>query len=327
MNGWQDWNGLLGGINTGEDVCSFENTGEALMNLLRRQVVQVKVDVIILGANTASFEDFHSHGAGDDVSGCKILCVGGIPLHESLTLAIPEDSTFSTAALSHEAASAIDAGRMELYELGILNWESSSSDHTTTVTCACVRACAREVGAAVATCGHDRVSSLHPVDCAIGHVVGHDATAFAIFHEEIHRKVLHKEDAVVAKGTTEERVQHRVSGTVSDGTAAVGLATLAEVRGLTSEGSLVNLTFAGSAEGHAVRLELTHSNRSFSGHVLDGVLVTEPIGTFDGVIEVESPIVFVHVTERGVDSSLGGNSVRSGWEELGNAGGLEASLG
>ena len=252
MNGWQDWNGLLGGINAGKDVCSFENTGEAFMNLLRRQVVQVKVDVISVGAHTTSFEDFHSHRAGDDVSGCKILCVGGIPLHESLTLAIPEDSTFSTAALSHEAASAIDAGRMELYELGILNWETSSSDHTTTVTCACVRACAREVGAAVATCGHDRVSSLHPVDCAISHIVGHDATAFAIFHKEIHREVLHKEDAVVTKGTTEERVQHRVSGTVSNGTAAVGLATLTEVRGLTSEGSLVNLTFAGSAEGHAV---------------------------------------------------------------------------
>ena len=252
MNGWQDWNGLLGGINAGEDVCSFENTGEALMNLLRRQVVQVKVDVISVGAHTTSFEDFHSHRAGDDVSGCKILCVGGIPLHESLTLAIPEDSTFSTAALSHEAASAIDAGRMELYELGILNWETSSSDHTTTVTSASVRACAGEVGAAVATCGHDRVSGLHPVDCAIGHIVSHDTSALVTVHKEIHCKVLHKEDAVVTKSATEECVQHRVSGTVSNSTAAVGLATLTEVRGLTSEGSLVNLTFAGSAEGHAV---------------------------------------------------------------------------
>ena len=61
MNGWQDWNGLLGGINTGEDVCGFENTGEALMNLLRRQVVQVKIDVISVGANTTSFKDLHSH--------------------------------------------------------------------------------------------------------------------------------------------------------------------------------------------------------------------------------------------------------------------------
>ena len=327
MNGWQDWNGLLGGIDTGEDVCGFENTGETLVDLLRRQVVQVKVDVISLGANTAAFEDFHGHGAGDDVSGCKILCVGGIPLHKSLTLAISEDSTFSAAALSHEAASTVDTGRMELYELGILNWKPSSSNHTTTVTSASVRACAREVGAAVATCGHNRVSGLHPVDCAIGHIVGHDATAFAIFHKEVHRKVLYKEDAVVTKSATEECVQHRVSGTVSNSAAAVGLATLAEVRGLTSEGSLVDLAFASSAEGHTVGLELTHGNGSFSGHVLDGVLVTEPIGTFDSVVEVESPVVFVHVTECGVDSSLSGDRVRSSWEELGNAGGLETSLG
>lgn len=38
------------------------------------------------------------------------------------------------------------------------------------------------------------------------------------------------------------------------------------------------------------------------------------------------PVVFVHVTESGVDTTLGGNSVGSGWEQLGDTSDLEALL-
>ena len=55
MDSWEDRNRLLSGIDTGEDVSSLENAGEALMDLLRWQVVQVEVDVVSVGAYTASF--------------------------------------------------------------------------------------------------------------------------------------------------------------------------------------------------------------------------------------------------------------------------------
>ena len=72
----------------------------------------------------------------------------------------------------------------------------------------------------------------------------------------------------------------------------------------TTEGTLVDATLAGSGEGHAVRLELTHSDGSLTGHVLDGVLVTEPVGALDGIVEVVPPVILVHVAESSIDTSL-----------------------
>ena len=64
MYGGQDWDWLLGGINTSENVGSLKNSGETLVDGLWGQVVQVQVAVIAFGANTTSLEDFHGHGAG-----------------------------------------------------------------------------------------------------------------------------------------------------------------------------------------------------------------------------------------------------------------------
>ena len=186
---------------------------------------------------------------------------------------------------------------------------------------------AREVGAAVASSSENGVGSLHSVDSTISHVVGHDATALIAVHQEVHGEVLDKEDAIVAKRATEQRVQHGVSRSVSDRTASISLTTLAKVSALSTEGSLVDLTITGSAEGHTIGLELTDSDRGLSSHILDGILISEPIGALDCVIEVISPVILVHVTESGVDSTLSGDSVRSGGEQLGNASSLEASLG
>ena len=42
---------------------------------------------------------------------------------------------------------------------------------------------------------------------------------------------------------------------------------------------------------------------------------------------MELPVIVVHVSEGGIDSSLSGNSVRSGWEELRDTCGFESGLG
>ena len=95
-----------------------------------------------------------------------------------------------------------------------------------------------------------------------------------------------------------------MAGSVGDGAAAVGLTSLSVVDGLSTEGSLVDLALAGTRERHSVGLELTHGDGSLSSHVLDSVLVTEPVGSLDSVVEMVSPVVLVHVAESSVDSTL-----------------------
>lgn len=48
---------------------------------------------------------------------------GGSPLHEALAFAVAQDASLTTGALGDEAASAIDASRMELHKLQVLQQE------------------------------------------------------------------------------------------------------------------------------------------------------------------------------------------------------------
>jgi len=75
------------------------------------------------------------------------------------------------------------------------------------------------------------------------------------------------------------------------------------------------------------RIRARDSSWRLPSHVLDSVLITEPVTALDSVVEVPSPVVLVHVSKGRVDTSLGCDCVRSGWEQLGNAGCFVTRLG
>jgi len=134
------------------------------------------------------------------------------------------------------------------------------------------------------------------MNSSVGHIVCHDSYAIFSIHNQIHGKVLNEEDAVKAKSSTEESVKHRVPCSISDGTTSIGLASSTIVSRLTSEGSLIDLSFICSAEGHTIRLEFQDSFWCLFGHIVNSILVSEPITSLNCVIEVPSPIVLVHVS-------------------------------
>ena len=62
---------------------------------------------------------------------------------------------------------------------------------------------------------------------------------------------------------------------VSHTAAPVSLPTLSKFVALASEGSLVDLTLRGAAEGHTVVLQLYDGGGSLPGHVVDSVLIMQ----------------------------------------------------
>ena len=174
--------------------------------------------------------------------------------------------------------------------------------------------------------GHHGVVGVEPVDGAILKAERDHTPALAILHQEVDGEVLDEEVAVVAEALAVQGVEEGVAGPVSDTAAPVSLASLAVLVGLPTEGPLVDLALRGPAEGHAIVLQLDDSSWCLSGHVVDGILVSEPVRALDGVIHVPSPVVRLHVAKGRVDASLGGDSVAAGGEELGNDGGLESLL-
>ena len=74
-------------------------------------------------------------------------------------------------------------------------------------------------------------------------------------------------------------------------------------------------------ERQAVVLELDDRLGRLAAHVLDRVLVAEPVAALDRVVRVPAPVVLGHVAERRVDAALRGDGVRARREELGDAAG------
>ena len=80
--------------------------------------------------------------------------------------------------------------------------------------------------------------------------------------------------------------------------------------GLTTKSALVDLALGSPGEGHAVVFQLDDGLGRLPGHVVDGVLVAQPVRPLDCVVHVPPPVVRLHVAKGGVDSALGSHCVR-----------------
>jgi hypothetical protein len=239
VDGGKNGDGLLADIDTSEDGGGLGDTGQTLVENLGGQVRKLEVDVVLVGTDTTALTDLHGHGTRDNVTRGKILGGGSVTLHESLTLGVEKVTTLTTRTLGDQTSSAVDTSRVELNELHILVGKTSTGDHGHTVTSASVSRGTREVSTSVTTSGQDGVLSAESVNGTILLVVGNDTLALAVLHDQVGGEVLDEVVGVVAEGLAVESVKKSVTGSVSGGATSVGLATLAELLGLSTEGSLV----------------------------------------------------------------------------------------
>ena len=199
--------------------------------------------------------------------------------------------------------------------------------HAAAVAGAGMRRRRGEIGAAVAAGGQHRALGTEQVQGALGHVQRQHAAAGAVgVHDQVQREVFDEEARIVRQRLLVQGVQDRVAGAVGGGAGALGGA-LAVVGGHAAERTLVDLAVLGARERHALMFELDDRRNRLAAHVLDGVLVTQPVAALDGVVEVEAPVVLAHVAERSGDATLRRHGVAASREYLGDAGGLQALLG
>ena len=91
---------------------------------------------------------------------------------------------------------------------------------------------------------------------AVFHVERNDTNTLAILHDQVQSEVFDEILRVMAKGLAVEGVKDSVASSVGSSGTTVCLSTLAELEGLTTEGTLVDLAFLGSREGDTVVLKL-----------------------------------------------------------------------
>ena len=95
----------------------------------RIEMVEMQEDVILLRADAAAFADFDGHRAGDDVARGEVLGGRRVALHEALAFGIDQIGAFAARALGDQHAGAVDAGRMELHELHVLERQAGAQHH------------------------------------------------------------------------------------------------------------------------------------------------------------------------------------------------------
>jgi hypothetical protein len=145
-------------------------------------------------------------------------------------------------------------------------------------------------------------------------------------HDQVDGEVLDEELGVVLQALLIEGVQDGVAGAVGGGAGPLhrGLAVVPHVA---AERPLIDLAVLACARTARRSVRALHRRDACAAHVLDGVLVAEPVGALDRVVHVPLPVVLGHVAEGGADAALGGDGVAAGREHLGDAGGLQACGG
>mmetsp|Transcript_18006 Transcript_18006/g.26865 ORF Transcript_18006/g.26865 Transcript_18006/m.26865 type:complete len:362 (+) Transcript_18006:835-1920(+) len=312
VHGGKDRNGLLGHVHSRKDGSRLGNTRQTLREQVSWKMIQVQVDVILLGSHATSLANLHGHGATDNVSGRKILGRGSVAFHEALTVCIAQDSSLTAASFRDETARPVNSGGVELNELSVLVREAGSESHGVSIAGASVRRGAGEVRTAVPASGQDCVLSANAMYGSVLHVQCHNAVASAVLvHEQVHGKVLNEVGGVKGEGAAVQGVEHGMSCAIGRTGTAVGLAAFAILEGLASEGALVDFSVFRAAEGKAEFFQLQHCLWCFSAHVMNSVLVTQPITALDSVIHMPPPIILTHIPKRRINTTLSRHRVRS----------------
>ena len=287
--------------------------------------------MVLVRTHAAPFAHFERHRAADDVAAGKVLRGRRVAFHEALAFGIGQVTAFAACAFGDQHARAVDAGRVELDELHVLQGQACAQHHAATVTGAGVGAGRGVVAAAIAAGRQHHSMRAEPVDRAViqAHRDHADAAAIRTLarHDQVDREIFDEEVRVVLQALLVERVEHRVPGTVGGGAGALHRRAFAHVLHVAAEGTLVDRTVLVARKGHACVLQLVHRLRGFAREIFDRVLVAQPVRPLHGVVHVPGPVVGRVVAEAGGDTALRGNRVRTRREDLGDVRGLEAGFG
>lgn len=134
VNGGYNGNGFSGHVNAREDHRSLWDSRQSSGQLLRRQVVQLQVDVVLLRSDASkqrkklylsriyfpkeqeiqqandlpALPNLHGHGSRHHVSRCQVLRHRRVTFHESLAIAVYQVATFTAASFRDQTSGAIN---------------------------------------------------------------------------------------------------------------------------------------------------------------------------------------------------------------------------
>ena len=191
---------LLGGVDAGEDLGGFGDAGQALMQHFGAEMVELEMDMVLKRPDAAALADFQRHRATAHVARRQVLGGRRIALHEALAFRVHQIAAFAARPFGDQHAGAVDAGRVKLDELHILQRQPGAQHHRVAVAGAGMGRSAGEIAAAIAAGGQDHHLGAEQVQRAVVEVPGQHALARAVFvHDQIEGEIFDEELGFVAQ--------------------------------------------------------------------------------------------------------------------------------
>ena len=205
---------------------------------------------------------------------------------------------------------------MELPEFHVFQRDTGTGTNTQAVTGIHKGIGRRGIDTAGTTSSKQYGFSVENVNVAAFHFHYGYADYIAVFvTNQIQGSPFNEELGVGAHVLLVQRVQHSVTGTVGNGTSAFYRA-FTVFCGVAAEWALVDFAAFYAVKRHTHVFQFDNGFRGTTGHEFDGILVTQPVGTFHGIVHVPSPVVFLHITQRSGNTTLRCHSMRASRENF-----------
>src|SRR5690606_13763896 len=228
----------------------------------------------------------------------------------------------------NQYTSAGNTGRVELPHLDVLHRHAGTQGHAHAITGVDQGVGGGGIDTAGTTSGQNNGLGADVDGFAGFDADGDDANdgTVLVLHQ-INRVPLVEERGTGLQVGLIQGVQQRVTGTVGSGTGTGSLSRIVRTLGLTTERTLIDAALFGTGERQPHVFELEHGFRTNGAHVLDSVLVTDVVGTLDGIVHMPAPVIVrVGRSDGAGDATLSGNGVRTSREHLGDHGSLVTTL-
>ncbi|MNZ52237.1 hypothetical protein D3C78_700780 [compost metagenome] len=315
-------------VNVRKSLRQFADAWQTAVQHFFAQVVELEHHVVAVRTATVAGDDLFNHRTGNNVTTGKVFGVRSITLHETLAVLVDQVSTFTTAAFCNQYTGAGDAGRVELPHFDVLYRYASTQRHANAVTGVDQGVGGRSVDTTCTAGGQ-----YGGLGADVGGFAGFDADgdhadelAFAVLHQ-IDSVVLVQEHGTGFQVALIKGVQQRVTSTVGSGASTGSLPAFTVILRLTAKRTLIDTALFGTRERHTHVVQLVDRGRAFLTHVFDSVLVTDVVGTLDGIVHVPAPVIVrVGRSDGAGDATLGRYGVRTGRENLGDHGSLVTAL-
>ncbi len=295
------------------------DVGQLGVDLLGRQVGQVEVEVVGIGAHAPALPHLGEHGPRDHVTGGQVLDRGGVARHEALTLGVAQDPALAPGGLGEQDAQLVDPGRVELEELHVLERDALPVQQAGAVPGEGVGVGGDLEHLAEAAGGEQQGLGGQDVEVTGGQLVGDDGGHPAVDQGHVEGHELVEEGDPALHALLVEGLEDHVTGAVGR-VAGPAHRRLPVVAGVAAEAALVDAPVGGAVEGQAVVLELDHRVDGLGAHEARRRLVDQVVAPLDRVVGVPLGRVLLHVGQGRAHAPLRRAGVGAGGVQLGQHG-------